>query len=478
MNKKMAKNKLSTYILILIFIISFLIRLIPLYKGYNVPFGFVDTSSHIASALDLSEGDFKSVLHPWWHLKNHFLINGYDVVDRASVSFFYAPFIHIVLALGFLLLNPGIASIIIISALYSLSVVAIFLLCKSFKFKDTAALVSALVIAVSVPLTYSQNFGFWTFLIAFNFLILSYSFLRLKSRKSNLIAIFFCFLSFLTHWAFFPLFVLIGLVEMLINKNNHAKLYILCAVLMALPVFAYNYSANKFSYVATHFNGLIFPSGILIVLAAIGLLTSFKKYKEVAIFTAFTLTASIAYYLIGIKFIFGDMVQFSYPFFTAFYAGSLFQDIDKQSINKNINRYTNKKIQKGVKIAFAILVLFAVLSDFFAFQNVFGSAKPSITNKDFNGLLKLRKEFVPDEKSVIAIDKEVGWWLTIASKDSKIVYPGAYDAEDMQQYYKNYISKRVDAQEGYVFYKITRRNSTLVLEKNVTMGKEYMIGKI
>ena len=248
----MMVNRNKIYILLIIFLISFFIKLTPLYYGYDVPLGIVDTSFHISSALDLREGNLKSMIHPWWHLKNHILIEGYDVVDRNSAVFFYPPFIHIVLAFSFLFLHPGIASIIVISLLYSLSVISIFFLCRSFNFKDTSSIISALLIAVSVPLIYSQNYGFWTFMIAFNFMILSYSFLRLKARKFLIASVICYFLALMTHWAFFFMAIIAGAIELFLNKTKESKFYILSITALTLPIYAYIfYLKNPFSYIAT-----------------------------------------------------------------------------------------------------------------------------------------------------------------------------------------------------------------------------------
>src|SRR3989344_3477597 len=102
----MIVRKASLYFLVAIFLISFSVKVMPLYKGHNVPFGAVDTSSHISTALDVREGNFKSLIHPWWHIKNHVLMDGYDIVDRNAASFFYPPFISMILAFGFLFLHP------------------------------------------------------------------------------------------------------------------------------------------------------------------------------------------------------------------------------------------------------------------------------------------------------------------------------------------------------------------------------------
>jgi len=122
----MVINRKSIYVLLLLFLISFFMKLTPLYQGYNVPLGYVDTSFHISSALDLAGGNFNGFIHQWWHLENHYLLSGYDIVDRNSTAFFYPPFLHIILAFGFLFLHPGIATLILVSLLYSLSVIAIF----------------------------------------------------------------------------------------------------------------------------------------------------------------------------------------------------------------------------------------------------------------------------------------------------------------------------------------------------------------
>ncbi len=455
-------KKASIYVLLLIFLISFFIRLMPLFKGYNVPFGVVDTSFHISSALDLSEGNFKSLTHPWWHLKNHILINGFDIVDRNSASFFYPPFLHIILAFSFLFLHPGIASIIIISLLYSLSVISIFFLCKSFNFKDGAALISAALIAVSVPLLYSQNYGFWTFTIALNFMILSYSFLRFKSRKFTRLSILFYFLALITHWAFFIFAIIIALIE-IFNKNKEAILYILSILIITLPFYLYIfYLANPFSYIATHFNIFIFPNFLLTLLAIIGFIFNFKKYRAITIFFSGALALTFLYYTLKIKFIFGDMVQFVYPFLISFYIGGLFQSVNK----------------KKYKILLTIGIFVILAINLLTIQKVLSFAKASIEPKEFNDLLQLRNNFEPNDKTIIAIDRGlVPWWLTIVSKGSKIVYPATYENENIKEYYENYIFNKKNMSSDYTFYRITKKDSTLILENNVTLLKNpYRFG--
>lgn len=452
----MISKKSTIFFLLLIFVISFFIKLMPLYKGYNVPFGAVDSGFHIASALDISEGSFSSLVHPWWHLKNHVLINGYDIVDRNLASFFYPPFMHLALALGFLLIHPGIASVIIVSLLYSLSVIAIFLLCKSFGFRNVPALISSALIAVSVPLIQSQNYGFWTFLIATNFLILSYSFLRFKSRKSTWIGALFYFFALTTHWTFLIPAICIGLAESAINKNKEAKIYILAAILIAAPFYLYIfYLANPLSYIATHFEALILPNYALLMLALIGIAINFRKYYEVSIFAVLTAVISFIYYGLGMKFIFGDMVQFTYPFFTAFYVGSLFGNLSRKSF----------------KAVLILIILAAFALDIASIQQIFNSSDASITKREFNDMLKLRQEFKPGDNTILAIDRNlIPWWLTIVSKDAKIVYPDTYEGEDMVKYYDAYFAGEINSSK-YVFYKISKKGNSLVLEKNATLPK-------
>ncbi len=449
-------KKRSIYILLFLFLISFFIRLSPLYQGYNVPYGYVDTSFHISSALDFSEGNFKSLIHPWWHLKNHLLLDGYDIVDRNSTSFFYPPFVNIILAFSFLFMHAGIASVIVISLLYSLSVISIFFLCKSFNFKDVPALVSAALITVSIPLIYSQNYGFWTFIIASNFIILSYVFLRCKARKFTWISIIFSFLAVITHWVFLSVVIIIGLVELITNKNKEAKLYIFLLVLLVSPLYIYVfYLANPLSYVATHFSTFIPSNYFLIILAICGFILNFRKYLPLALFTLLAVICSFIYYILKISFIFGDMIQFIYPFFISFYVGSLFQR-------------RNKKNFESILI---IIILIITVFNFISIQEIFNSTSASITKKEFNELLTLREEFKPDDKTVLAVDRGlIPWWITIVSKDSKIVYPGTYDTEDIARYYQNYIFKERNTTKPYSLYRITKERDSLILKKDTWLS--------
>jgi len=152
--------------LVLIFLISFSVKILPLLLGCRVPFGWLDTAYHISTALDVKEGNFKSLFHPWWHIPNHIFEYGVDLIDRNSKSFFYPPLLHVLLALSMVFTHPGVAAIITISFLYSLSVISIFLLCKSHGLSGSSSLISSLIVGSSSSLTYSQNFGFWTFSIA------------------------------------------------------------------------------------------------------------------------------------------------------------------------------------------------------------------------------------------------------------------------------------------------------------------------
>lgn len=226
---------------------------------------------------------------------------------------------------------------------------------------------------------------------------------------------------------------------------------------MTLPFFIYIfYLQSPFAYVATHFSAFIPGSYFLIIIAVMGLIINFRKYKTLKILLYLTVCASLVYYIAHITVVFGDMVQFTYPFFIAFLIGSLFE--------------TDKKIFKTIIGIFVAIIL---ITNFISIQHLFTSTKPAISNQEFNELLKLRKEFKPDSNTILAIERGLlPWWITVVSKDSKIIYPETYELEDMGGYYKKYILKEIDLTEGNTFYLITRRGNTLVLEKNVNLSKE------
>lgn len=460
MDLRKYRKFLSLAALFILFMISFLIKINPLYKGYNVPYGVVDTSFHISSALDLSEGNFKSLVHPWWHLKNHILLDGLDVVDRNATTFFYPPFLHLILAVGFLFFPPE-ASIIIISLLYSLSVIAVYLLCKSFKLKDSSALISSALITFSIPLVYSQTYGFWTFLIAFNFLILSYSLLRFKSRKLTWISLLFYLLALTTHWTFFFFAALLGLVELFIAKNKEARLYLFSITIITAPFYTLLFNfANPLSYIAVHFSEIHLPNSALIMLSSIGFFLGIKKYKEMSIFTILILILSLSYYIFGFKFIFGDMVQFVYPFLVSFYTASLF-GLVKARISK---------------IIFLILIAVISIHSAISMQKLLVSTKASISKEEFNALMRLRTEFKSDDNTILSIDRGLfPWWITVVSKNSKIIYPDTYEKENMDKYKRDYIYNVIDKSKGYNFYKITKKNGNLTLERNVNLPKQSFI---
>ena len=163
------------------------------------------------------------------------------------------------------------------------------------------------------------------------------------------------------------------------------------------------------------------------------------------------------FYFFGMKLIFADMIQFIFPFIVAFYIGALFQNINK----------------KNIKHVFAIILLAAVISDFMLIKGIFDSSKPSITSKDFNNLLELRNEFKPDETTIIAADRGLlPWWITVVSKNSKIIYPDTYENENLKEYRQNYILNETKTAGGYTFYRIAKKGDKLVLEKNAALPKK------
>jgi hypothetical protein len=447
----MLESKHTLTILSCIFAFSFLLKILPLFFGNYVPYGYVDPQFHISSAMDLSEGNFGSMIHPWWHLKNHLMLDGRDVVDREAASFFYPPLLHFFLAAGYLFFHPGIWTILIISSLYSLSVIAMFLICRSFNLSRESSLIASLLVGTSEVLVKSQNMGFWTFAIALNFAIISCALLRKKSSMSTVLSIVFFLLSLLTHWAFLLPAVVIGLFEHFISKNRFAKSYIASVLAFSAPFIAIIlYFSSPFLYIGTYFQELILPSFPIIVLAFIGCAINFKKYLQIALFAFLSLGLSLVCYLTSIRFIFADMIQFSFPFFASFFAASLFENV------------------KGK--AKAVLAIFVIVIVAFGCFKIFindVTSRSTITNVEFNQLLDLRAQFLDEKNTIITTNlSEIRFWLTIVSKDSKMIYPFTHESEDMKKYYANYVLRRSNQTANFSFFEIKRQDNRLILSKD------------
>ena len=425
----MKKGKSNTYLIfVLIFLLSFLIRAIPLLQGYTVPHGYVDTSSHISLALDLKEGDIDSLVHPWWHVKNHYIINDYDIVDRNAASFFYPPFIALILAGGYMFLHPGIGTIIIISLLYSLSTIAVFLLCKSFGVRDRFSLIASLIIALSPALLVSQYFGFWSFMIALNFMILSYSYFRLGRMR---LSVLFAFISAITHWGFIVLIIAVFLLEF--NKGKKSMDYLKYSLAFLIPFYlVLIITWNPFTYVTTHFTEFLFVNIPLAILAVVSFVLFFKKYKPAAIASIIIIALVCVYYAFPVI-LFGDMLQFVIPFIIAFFIAVLLNEIP--FFRKNSKLHSHSSI---VEVILLLIIGISLMLNIIALASICHTTQPSITNKQFDALLGLRSG-IDNDKSVLSIQKGMAPWIVLVGKDSLILYPFSYEDENMVVYYNNYI---------------------------------------
>lgn len=440
-----------------VFVLGFFLRIAPLLQGHTVPYGYVDTSSHIGAALDVSEGNFASLLHPWWHLKNHILVGGYDVVDRTITSFFYPPLIHLLLAASFLTLHPGIATYLVISLIFSLGTIAIFFLCRTFKFSEWQAALAAALTAFSWPLIRAQHLGFWTFPTAFTFAIFSYAFLRHRNRRATWASIVFALLSLTTHWAFFPIFFLFGAAELYYAKNTEAGFFLKCFALMNALLFALVfYFSNPWEYIPTYYNSFLAPALPLAALGAWGYISSVKKYPGIGLAAFAAFSASAMFHLFSLRFIFADMVQLSLPFFLAFFTATL----------------VGQEKSRAAKIILVMLIAASLVSEIGSSISFFQETQPSIPNKIFDGLISLREHALADG-AILAIDREIpGWWIAIVSKDAKILYPDTYEGELRNEYSQRYFSSNQQLLGNFTFTLITERDGKLLLNENATLAKE------
>jgi hypothetical protein len=381
--------------------------------GYKVPHGWVDTAYHISVALDVKEGNFDSLFHPWWHLPNRVFNETLDIVDRNSKSFFYPPFLHIVLALCMFFTHPGVAAIVCVSFLYSLSVISMFLLSKSFGLGNSEAYISSLLICFSASLLFSQNFGFWSFSVSLIFLILSFSFLKfyLKEGKTKLLALSLIFgsLSTLIHWVVGAILLIVSaLLFDSANIDRNKKFFFSFGILYLLSILIFLTFTDTFSYQVTYFYQFFWEIPVLYFLAFVGWILAFKKegknlihFLPVAAFLLMFL-----FYFFQVKIPFADMVQFTIPFFTAFYIS-----------------YTYKLLNGKIKTFYSILLAFLLTISFFNTLKIQLTTQPSLTNKQFDSLLNLRSTFSPNSTTILGMKGEYGYWITIVSKNSKILNP-------------------------------------------------------
>jgi hypothetical protein len=398
--------------LVLIFLISFSVKILPLLLGCRVPFGWVDTAYHISTALDVKEGNFKSLFHPWWHIPNHIFEHGVDLVDRNSKSFLYPPLLHVLLALFMVFTHPGIATITTISFLYSLSVISIFLLCKSYGLSGSSSLISSLIVGFSSSLTYSQNFGFWTFSIALIFSILSYSFLQfyLKNEESRMLnfSLVFGSLATLTHWLFGAALLISGVLSLNVGRGCKKFLLYFGSLYILFLLFFLTFT-DTLSYEFTYFHQIFLETPVLYLLMVIGWVLAIKKYKKnpfIHLLPPLVSALMVAHYILNIKIPLVDMLQFTLPFFTAFYASHIYQFLRERA-----------------RVIYLILIILLLIVQFYRILDIQLTTKPSLSNEQFDSLLNLRSTFSPNSTTILGMEGRENYWITLVSKDSKIINP-------------------------------------------------------
>jgi hypothetical protein len=204
--------------------------------------------------------------------------------------------------------------------------------------------------------------------------------------------------------------------------------------------------ANPLSYIGTHHNQVFLSNPLLIIGGLIGISLSFKRYKQIVLLLICSIILLLLY-LLGIKFLFGDMIQFALPFFVSFFIAAF------------LNRVKFKKI--GYTIVFLILLFCAI-----QIYNYQVSISASISDQDYYKLLELRRSFDDNENTIVVLDADIyAAWISLISKDSKILYPFSYEGEDMDVFFNNYILNEQKGIDSYQFVYIRRRNN-LVLEND------------
>lgn len=417
-------DKRKTLILLFaIFLLSFGVKSVSILSESTVPPGWVDTAYHTSTSLDVSEGDFDSLMHPWWHIKgNSETTDGLSVIDRNSVTFYYPPFLHVFTAGFMLFMPPGIASIISISLIYSISVPAVYLLSRSYELDRESSLISAGAVAGFPVLLHSQVMGFWSFAGAFIVGLISFSCYRLyrKTSDSKFVAgyIFTGVLASLTHWVFGAFIVGMPILDRLVEEKELDWKIPGLALAVLLPNYVAFFATSSIgNYITTSFDR-IFPS-ISPLLIVTGVLVSRGKYRAVDIFASGSLIGGGIYYLFDLPIPFGDMIQFALPILAGFYAGSFYQKIERDKF---------RKIFAGIIV---LLILVGLLVQFSIGQE----ASRSVSESEFQQLVEMRDE-LPER--TVAGEKGTGSWVTLASGERKILSP-----------YEDFNSSELDGEKFY-----------------------------
>lgn len=399
----------------------FTVKAFPVAQASTVPPGWVDTSYHTSTALDVSRGNIDSLMHPWWHVKgNSVTVDGLAVIDRESETFYYPPFLHLFIAAFMLVLPAGLATILSVSLLYSLSVPASYLLARSYRIANRPALLGAGLTGSSLPLLRSQLMGFWSFASAFIFGTLAFSFYRINRERSDrrYLAGYLAtgLASALTHWVFGAFVVGLPVLDTLIEGKELDWKIPGTMLALLLPNYLLFFATSSIgNYTATSFNG--FYPWIGPVIAVAGLAISWKRYRAVNLLLFGTLAAMTAYYL-GVPLPFGGMLQFALPLLAGFQFAAIYRE-------------SPERFRQPLAVIAAAAILFGLLAQIPAGRN----AGRAITEEQFHELIDARDE-LPDR---IIAGRGIGSWVTLASRDRRILSP-----------FQEYSTSRLDPKKFHV----------------------------
>jgi hypothetical protein len=160
------------------------------------------------------------------------------------------------------------------------------------------------------------------------------------------------------------------------------------------------------------------------------------------------------YCFTNLAFIFGDMIQFAFPYLIAFFVGGLL-------------------CYKKPRALLLAIILTGLVFNLFGIIELNRNYPQSISNEDFSQLLALRENFHPDEKTLLVMDADIyGTWLTLVSKDSKILYPLSYKGEDLGLFYSKYFIATNETLKGLTIFELQKRNNRLEILKVDSLSAE------
>lgn len=412
------KKKQALILLTVLTLAVFIFKAFPMASASTVPPGWIDTSYHTSTAVDVSNGDLDSLMHPWWHIQgNSVTVDGVPVIDRNSKTFYYPPFLHLFTAAFMLVLPAGLATIFSISAIYSLAAPATYILARSHEKDRKSSLIGAAFAATSIPLIHSQIMGFWSFAAAFIFGLISFSFYRLHKKNGDrkLLAAYLltATATVLTHWVFGAFIIGMPLLNTLLEEKTIDWRIPGLALATVLPHYAAFFVTSKLSIYSTTSFDKFLPSITPIAMIG-GLLISKGRNRTVDIFSAGSILGMTAYYL-GVPITFGGMIQFALPLIAGFYIADAREQIDGEEIKK----------------AFTLLTVIFIAASMASQAAIGNDSGRAITEQQFDTLIDARNT-IPEEKIVARPD--TGTWITLASGDNRIVNPYAkYNASALDE---------------------------------------------